>query len=62
MLGEVTPGSKAALGRLEPRMALLGLSVVEQVQPIQPQGQRHYGAWLDPSLGREDGRGWRSGT
>ena len=40
-----------------PRTSLFGLSVVEQVQPIQLPGQRPKGEWLDPSLGRAEGRG-----
>ena len=39
------------------RPALFGISVVEQIQPIRPPGQRCQRAWLDPSPGREEGRG-----
>ena len=39
-----------------PGSAPFGLSVVEQVQPIQPRATDAR-VWLDPSLGREEGLG-----
>ena len=40
-----------------PCEALFGVSVFEQVQPIQCPGQICSGAWLDLSPGWEEGRG-----
>ena len=51
------PLERLLWGGWTPTRALFRLSVVEQVQLIQPPGCRPYRAWLDPSPGREEGRG-----
>ena len=57
-----TPTQKAASGRLDHTpVALFGPSVVTQVQRPDPWPVA-LGAWLDSSLGQEEGRGQRTGT